>query len=97
MQIPQKLITLLYLRKFDIIGEEKILEYHYVWIKHFSRLVGCQLTRHNGKIFVYDGCIHFFHSEEKLRDHIGNCEIVNKCRIRLPTPPAGGENKDLQD
>lgn len=41
------------------------IKYHYVWIKNLSRLVSTQLSKHNGKKFICDRCLHFFVNEKK--------------------------------
>lgn len=36
-------------------------------------------------IFYTSRCLHYFSSEEKLRAHGEDCEMINECRIILPT------------
>ena len=57
---------------------------HCVWIKNLSRLVRSQLTRRNNKCFICDRCLHFFYTEDKLRNHEIDCSQLNKCKIQLP-------------
>ncbi|GJQ87763.1 hypothetical protein Trydic_g14174 [Trypoxylus dichotomus] len=48
-------------------------KYHYVWIKDLSRLVSRQLDIHDHKKFFCDRCLHYFHSEARLRVHSNEC------------------------
>lgn len=57
---------------------------HFCWIKDFSRLISSQLSKHNGRVYVCDRCLHVFHSENKLTSHTIDCEEMNDCRIELP-------------
>lgn len=42
---------------------------HYVWIKSFSALVRCQMTKTNRKIETCISCLAIFLSAEKLKNH----------------------------
>ena len=65
--------------------DEIVPKFHYIWIKDLSRLVGRQLSLHNGKKFICDRCLHYFRSEEKLKAHEVDCAHVNKYKVKLPT------------
>ncbi|XP_051157441.1 uncharacterized protein LOC127279246 [Leptopilina boulardi] len=60
--------------------------YHYVWIKDLSKLVSSQLSKHNGKKYICDRCLHYFRDEVKLSEHEENCRKMNETRIVLPEP-----------
>ena len=59
---PQNAIDLLL-----ITNDEK---QHYCWIKNFSRLVGSQVTKHNGKVYFCKRCMRHFSSLERLNNHL---------------------------
>ncbi|XP_024879110.1 uncharacterized protein LOC112459306 [Temnothorax curvispinosus] len=58
---------------------------HFAWIKNLSRLVSSQLSRHNGRKYFCDRCLHYFRSSEKLEAHGVDCREINNCAIRLPS------------
>lgn len=58
---------------------------HYVWIKDLSRLVRSKLTKHCSVIHIYERCLHYFCSPEKLVAHEIDFAQVNKCSVKLPT------------
>ncbi|XP_076635443.1 uncharacterized protein LOC143348731 [Colletes latitarsis] len=58
---------------------------HFTWIKNLSRLVCTQLSKHNGRKYFCDRCLHYFSSNEKLEAHTMDCEKMNDCAIILPT------------
>ncbi|XP_043468340.1 uncharacterized protein LOC122502385 [Leptopilina heterotoma] len=60
--------------------------YHYVWIKDLSKLVGSQLSKHRSKKYICDRCLHYFGSDLMLTEHEENCRKMNDTRIRLPNP-----------
>ena len=57
-----------------------------MWIKNLSRLIRNQLTKHHGMIHICDRCLTYFHTSAKLQTHEVDCEKMNKCKIKLPTP-----------
>lgn len=71
-------------RKLEVLSDKP--KFHYVWIKNLSRLVRSQLTGYEHAIHLYDRCLSYFHSQDKLKDHEVNCEKQNKCVIKLPSP-----------
>ena len=64
---------------------EVVPKFHYFWIKDLPRLVGRQLSLHDGKKFICDRCLHYFWTEEKLKTYEIDCAHVNKCKVKLPT------------
>lgn len=57
--------------------------FHYCSITDLSRLISSQLSNHNGKKFLCDGCLQYFSSEEYLVRHNNfDCDFV---RIELPS------------
>ena len=61
------------------------LNFHYVWVKHLSRLVSRQLSKHDGR-HIWKRCLHYFTSIEKLVYHSEDYKKVNDCKIVLPKP-----------
>ncbi|XP_076626789.1 uncharacterized protein LOC143344538 [Colletes latitarsis] len=70
-------VNLLYLEGANDVG-------HFTWIKNLSRLVCTQLSKHNGRKYFCDRCLHYFSSNEKLEAHTMDCEKMNDCAIILP-------------
>ncbi|XP_043264093.1 uncharacterized protein LOC122404229 [Colletes gigas] len=70
-------VNLLYLEGANGVG-------HFAWIKNLSRLVSTQLSKHNGRKYFCDRCLHYFSSNEKLEAHTMDCEKMNDCAIILP-------------
>jgi hypothetical protein len=58
---------------------------HYCWIKNLSRLLRSQATKHAHKMHICDRCLHYFHNEDKLRQHYQICMNQNICAIQMPT------------
>ena len=75
--------------------EDTFINYHYVWIKNFSRLTGSQISKCKNKKFVCNRCIQHFYKFKDLERHSKLCKSINKCRIKLPSPPQ--ENDDLEN
>ena len=48
---------------------------HYVWIKHFSRLVRSQTTKYKGKKWFYNFCLNGFIREDLLNNHVALCRV----------------------
>lgn len=58
-------------------------KFHYCTIHNLSRLISSQLSKHNGKKFLCDGCLQYFDSKENLDRHNKfDCDFI---RIILPT------------
>ncbi|XP_076638299.1 uncharacterized protein LOC143350233 [Colletes latitarsis] len=55
-------VNLLYLEGANDVG-------HFAWIQNLSRLVCTQLSKHNGRKYFCDRCLHYFSSNEKLEAH----------------------------
>ncbi|KAB0790736.1 hypothetical protein PPYR_15666 [Photinus pyralis] len=69
-------VNLLYLTSVD--GNS-----HYCWIQDMSRLISMQVSKHKEAIYLCDGCLVYFATEEKLWRHsIFDCNYV---RTFLPT------------
>ncbi|XP_071570633.1 uncharacterized protein [Temnothorax nylanderi] len=58
---------------------------HFAWIKNLSRLVSTQLSRHRGRKYFCDRCLHYFYTSEKLEAHTVDCQQMNDCAIKLPS------------
>lgn len=57
--------------------------FHYCYISDLSRLISNQLSKHNGKIFLCDGCLQYFTTEQLLLRHNQfDCDLV---RMNLPS------------
>ncbi|XP_068084002.1 uncharacterized protein [Anabrus simplex] len=57
---------------------------HYCWIKNLSRLVCSQLSKHDGKKWLCDGCLQYFQNEDLLNRH--SKQDCNQVCTFLPTP-----------
>lgn len=57
---------------------------HYCLITDMSRLLS-SLTKHNGKAFYCDYCLHRFSHESLLSEHIPNCTPYGPQKTRMPT------------
>lgn len=57
---------------------------HYCYIKNLSKLIRMQCTKSKNKIRICDRCLHYFHSELKLTNHVINCVKQNVCKITMP-------------
>ena len=65
----QNHVNLLYL--------ENDSKYHYVWIKNLSRLVSHQLNKNEHKMWICDGCLVYFPTEENfLRHQNDDCNYI---------------------
>ncbi|XP_024889854.1 uncharacterized protein LOC112466153 isoform X1 [Temnothorax curvispinosus] len=76
----EKHVNLLYMQdpRDDNVG-------HFAWIKNLSRLVSSQLSRHDGRKYFCDRCLHYFRLSEKLEAHGVDCREIDNCAIRLPS------------
>lgn len=73
-------------RKLQFVDPQNSPMYHYVWIKDISRLMQSQLTTHGHKIYFCDRCMHFLYNEDKFKKHTIDCENINQCKVKLPSP-----------
>lgn len=73
--------------KKTILSDDSIPNFHYVWIKNFSRLAASQLTTRKSKIFICNRCMHWWFRENEMKEHFKICQTQNKCQIKLPCPP----------
>ncbi|XP_071581753.1 uncharacterized protein [Temnothorax nylanderi] len=48
-------------------------------------LVSSKLSKHTGRKYICDRCLHYFSSSDKLQSHTADCREVNYCAIRLPS------------
>ncbi|XP_055856053.1 uncharacterized protein LOC129919224 [Episyrphus balteatus] len=71
----EKHVNLLYLEN----GENG----HYCWIKNLNRLVSSQISKRNGALWLCDGCLMYFWSEDRLNEHLKH--DCNKVHTILPT------------
>lgn len=58
--------------------------YHYCYIKDMSRLVSHQLSKHESKKYICDGCLLFFYRKKVLEKH--QSEHCSKVKAILPEP-----------
>ena len=58
-------------------------KFHHVMVKNLSRLVNGQLLNSYGKCYIFDRCLYFFWTQEKLNDHEIDWAQMNKCKIVL--------------
>ncbi|XP_076638294.1 uncharacterized protein LOC143350227 [Colletes latitarsis] len=70
---------------------------HFAWIKNLSRLVCTQLSKHNGRKYFSDRCLHYFSSNEKLEAHTMDCEKMNDCANILPNYDGNPRMQSLQN
>lgn len=56
---------------------------HYCFIKDLSRLVSRQRSKHNGQMFICNGCLYFFRTREAL--HLHEKHDCNFICTKLPT------------
>jgi len=60
-------------------------KHHYVWIKHFSRLLRPQVTKRQNRVYFCFRCLHYFHFESRLKAHKVDCNQIHTAgRTRLP-------------
>lgn len=59
--------------------------FHYVWIKHLSRLVSLQPSKHHGQKQFCNRCLHCSTTKQRLADHIVCRITMNDCKVRLPS------------
>ncbi|EFA11742.1 hypothetical protein TcasGA2_TC005292 [Tribolium castaneum] len=62
----------------------KKLYYHFVWIKHLSRLLSHQLSTHEHKTFICERCLNYFTTEDILTKHKIHCQKLNQYSVSLP-------------
>ena len=62
---------------------------HYIYIKHFSRLLG-HVTQHHSRSFYCYRCLHRFSREDLLKEHTQYCRHHQIQAIKMPT-----ENKKM--
>ena len=65
-------------------SDTKVPRFHYVWIKNLSALIFSQVSKYEGKKYVCDRCLHYFHKVDALKAHEVDCSQMNKCKIVLP-------------
>ncbi|KAJ8950067.1 hypothetical protein NQ314_008073 [Rhamnusium bicolor] len=63
--------------------EEVEIKYHYCYIKDLSRLLNYQISKNTHKKFFCDRCLNYFSSQDKLNDHVVDCEKFNDCKIEF--------------
>jgi hypothetical protein len=56
---------------------------HFVWIKHFQRLVH-DLNHHDGKKFICRKCFSHYPSKERLHSHTQDCKLEDMTIKKLP-------------
>lgn len=61
-----------------------IVNTHYCWISNFSGLISSQVSKHNGKIYICNRCLHYFQRSSQLDKHMENCMNQNECALILP-------------
>lgn len=79
--------------QMDIVKEFKSnVRYHFVWIKHLSRLLYSQLSNTKHKHWLCDRCLNYFKSELCLSKHKEYCYVQNNTRMQFPNE----QNKYLE-
>lgn len=69
---------------FNLLLLQKNNDFHYVAIASLSRLVGCQISKHKGKVYLCESCLLHFNRGEDLELHV---ELgCGKIRTELPEP-----------
>ncbi|XP_030762881.1 uncharacterized protein LOC115887564 [Sitophilus oryzae] len=57
--------------------------FHYCYISNLSKLISKQLSKHNGRKYLCEGCLQYFDTEQKLQYH--NSYDCDHVRINLPS------------
>lgn len=65
-------------------GSSVDVKTHYCWIKHLSRLLSSQVSKHKGMHFFCDRCLNYFQTVYKLVYHQKSCFSQNECQIEMP-------------
>ena len=61
-------------------------DYHYVFIKDYDKLIGCQTSKHKAKLYHCFHCRHSFQSQELSDEHNEKgCMAVEGQQIQMPT------------
>ena len=68
---------------------------HYCLIKNMSRLVSSQTSKHNGAIFICEGCLNSFKTEKSLKAHEEYCNTNECTKINMPEKGSGLFFKEL--
>ena len=75
-KVGGKMIDLLLIKE----GEDS----HYCCINSLSRLLGNQITRHNGMVVFCRRCLNHFPNRESLEKHLESCENFEAVKIVMP-------------
>ncbi|KAF2880316.1 hypothetical protein ILUMI_25858 [Ignelater luminosus] len=67
---------------YDNDGKE--VKNHWCWIENLSRLISKQVSAKKYKVWTCERCLHYFYSEEKLKNHEIDCSEINECRVQMP-------------
>ena len=60
-------------------------DYHYVFIKDYDKLIGCQTNKHKANVYHCFHCQHGLQSQELLDEHNGKgCMAVAGQQIEMP-------------
>ena len=70
--------------KINLLLIEKEGVSHYCLIASMSRLLGLQVSKHNGKCFICENCLNPFKIEESLNKHKEYCDKNNCVKINMP-------------
>lgn len=65
-------------------GSNVDVKTHYCWIKHLSRLLSNQISKHKAMHFFCDRCLNYFQTLPKLINHQKSCFSQNECQIEMP-------------
>ncbi|XP_015914701.2 uncharacterized protein [Parasteatoda tepidariorum] len=60
-------------------------DFHFCWIKHLSRLLSPQYSRHNGRKYICRRCLQFFTTNDILTRHEVSCNQREAVRVKMPT------------
>ncbi|KAF4530226.1 hypothetical protein B566_EDAN018302, partial [Ephemera danica] len=69
---------------------------HFVYIKHFERLIGSQIVTHNGKKYICKRCLSHHYSEEALKVHKDHCAKYPIAKVVLPETTEGQDGQPIK-
>ncbi|XP_044019500.1 uncharacterized protein LOC122859882 [Aphidius gifuensis] len=72
----------------NITNKRKLGEFsnhHFAYIKNLSRLISAQVSAYNGKKFICDRCLSYFHSQKSIDSHNPACREKNQYAMVMPT------------
>lgn len=58
--------------------------YHFAYIKNLNGLLNKQLGNIHNKKWICERCLNHFYTENVLKNHLKDCQLLNKCKLSLP-------------